>query len=136
MGFFLRNTDNVQIEIDSTTQLLANKDYWIKMKYDGSIMSLYLSEDGDRYNLENSQPIEVISNSYQTNIGVQKASGAIFNGSIDLNNTYIKINNVYWFRGQPAMTKTLSCVGTTGTEDLTQEDKDIALNKGWSLTLS
>lgn len=136
LGFFLRNTDNVQIEIDSTTQLLANKDYWVKMKYDGSIMSLYLSEDGNTYNLENSQIISVISMSYLTYIGTQKTSGAIFNGSIDLNNTYIKVNDVYWFRGQPAMTKTLSCVGATGTADLTQSDKDIALNKGWSLTLS
>lgn len=55
---------------------------------------------------------------------------------LDLNKTYIKVNDVYWFRGQPAMTKTLSCVGATGTADLTAEDKDIALNKGWSLTLS
>jgi hypothetical protein len=59
-----------------------------------------------------------------------------FNGSIDLNNTYIKVNDVYWFRGQPTMTKTLNCVGATGTADLTTEDKNIALNKGWSLTLS
>lgn len=59
-----------------------------------------------------------------------------FQGSIDISETYIKINNVYWFRGQPAMTKTLSCVGATGTNDLTGADKDIALNKGWSLTLS
>lgn len=64
------------------------------------------------------------------------SSGTVWDGSIDLNNTYIKINNVYWFRGQAAMTKTLSCVGATGTADLTQDDKDIALNKGWSLTLS
>jgi len=63
-------------------------------------------------------------------------SGAPFEGSIDLNETYIKVNDVYWFRGQPAMTKTLSCVGATGTADLTAEDKDIALNKNWQLTLS
>ena len=43
-------------------------------------------------------------------------SGASFEGSIDLNNTYIKVNDVYWFRGQPAMTKTLSCVGAAGNQ--------------------
>ena len=58
-----------------------------------------------------------------------------FTGSIDLNNTYIKVNGVPWFTGKPAMTKTCSIVGATGTADLTQEDKNIILNKGWSLTV-
>ena len=58
-----------------------------------------------------------------------------FKGSIDLNETYIKVNGVPWFTGQPAMTKTCSIVGATGTADLTQEDKNIILNKGWSLTV-
>lgn len=55
--------------------------------------------------------------------------------AIDLNETYIKVNGVPWFTGKPAMTKTCSIVGTTGTADLTQEDKNIVLNKGWSLTV-
>lgn len=54
---------------------------------------------------------------------------------IDLNETYIKVNGVPWFRGTAAMTKTCSIVGATGTADLTQEDKNIILNKGWSLTV-
>lgn len=58
-----------------------------------------------------------------------------FRGSIDLNETYIKVNVVPWFTGKPAMTKTCSIVGATGTADLTQEDKNIILNKGWSLTV-
>ena len=52
-----------------------------------------------------------------------------------LNETYIKVNGVPWFTGKPAMTKTCSIVGATGTADLTQEDKNIILNKGWSLTV-
>lgn len=56
-------------------------------------------------------------------------------GSINLNNFYIKVNGVPWFTGKPAMTKTCSIVGATGTSDLTQEDKNIILNKGWSLTV-
>ena len=56
-------------------------------------------------------------------------------GSIDLNETYIKVNGVPWFTGKPAMTKTCSIVGAAGTADLTQEDKNIILNKGWSLTV-
>ena len=34
------------------------------------------------------------------------------------------------------MTKTISVVGCTGTADLTADDKAIATNKCWSLTLS
>ena len=63
------------------------------------------------------------------------ASNYYLRGSIDLNNTYIKVNRVPWFTGKPAMTKTCSIVGATGTADLTQEDKNIILNKGWSLTV-
>ena len=63
------------------------------------------------------------------------SSDQYFNGSIDLNETYIKVNGVPWFTGKPAMTKTCSIVGATGTADLTQEDKNIILNKGWSLTV-
>ena len=54
---------------------------------------------------------------------------------MDLNQTYIKVNEVPWFTGKEAMTKTCSIVGATGTADLTQEDKNIILNKGWSLTV-
>lgn len=58
-----------------------------------------------------------------------------FGGSIDLNNTYIKVGSDYFYRGMVPMTKTCSIVGATGTSDLTQEDKNIILNKGWSLTV-
>ena len=54
-------------------------------------------------------------------------------GSIDLNNTYIKVGSYYLYRGMVPMTKTCSIVGAMGTADLTQEDKNIILNKGWSL---
>lgn len=51
--------------------------------------------------------------------GTPNADDRYFHGSINLNsdNTYIKVNDVYWFRGQPAMTKTLSCFGATGNQD-------------------
>ena len=59
-----------------------------------------------------------------------------FDGSVDLNNTYINVNDVPFFTGAAATTKTCNVVGCTGTANLTQADKDIALNKGWSLTIS
>lgn len=59
-----------------------------------------------------------------------------FEGSIDLTHTYINVNGLPWFRGTAAMTKTCSVVGCTGTADLTADDKNIALNKGWALTVA
>ena len=59
-----------------------------------------------------------------------------FNGSIDLNGSYMKLNGVTWFRGTAAMTKTVSVVGCPGTADLTTADKAIAEDKGWAITLS
>ena len=60
----------------------------------------------------------------------------VYEGGIDLNNSYIKVNGIPWFTGKAAMTKTCSVVGCTGTADLTAEDKAIATDKGWALTLS
>lgn len=58
-----------------------------------------------------------------------------WSGSIDINNTYIKVNGVPWFRGTAAMTKNCTIVGCTGTADLTADDKAIATGKGWELTV-
>ena len=53
---------------------------------------------------------------------------------IDFSKSYYKINNIYWFKGQAAMTKTISITGCSGTADLTSEDKEIATNKGWIIS--
>ena len=68
-------------------------------------------------------------------IGSVGTASSYFNGSIDLNNTYIKVGSDYIYRGMVPQVKTCSVVGCTGTADLTQEDKNIILNRGWSLTL-
>lgn len=68
-------------------------------------------------------------------IGSVGTASSYFNGSIDLNNTYIKVGSDYIYRGMVPQVKTCSVVGCTGTVDLTQEDKNIILNKGWSLTV-
>lgn len=99
------------------------------------------SDDGGQtwiteYDVNSTYPIRTSAPIYFGSAGNSSFATQYFRGNINLNNTYIKINGVYWFNGQPAMTKTLSCVGATGTADLTADDKDIALNKGWSLTLS
>lgn len=58
-----------------------------------------------------------------------------FKGSIDLNNTYIKVDTSYAYRGMIPQEKICSVVGCTGTADLTADDKAIATSKGWYLTV-
>ena len=117
------------------TGLTVGTPLTVDMVGDGTDISISVTQSGSTWT--STKTIEELG--YATGnstVRFGKLYQAFTSGSIDLNNTYIKINGVYWFRGQPAMTKTLSCVGATGTADLTQDDKDIALTKGWSLTLS
>lgn len=111
---------------------VSNYPYLKLIKIDSTI-SAYMSTDGTNWELKKENISIGNINDAILNLG---ASNLSWRGTLDLNETHIKVNSVYWFRGQPAITKTLSCVGCTGTADLTAEDKDIALNKGWSLTLS
>ena len=103
LTFFLRDINNVQQGINGTTQLENNKDYWIKIIYDGTMASMYLSTDSQNYSLEVSQAISVITNDYSINIGSLRNTYP-FTGSIDLNQTYIKVNGKLWF-WQPQKSK-------------------------------
>lgn len=55
-------------------------------------------------------------------------------GSVNFNNTRIKINNILWFNGQVAITKSINITECTGISDLTNDDKAIVTNKGWTIT--
>ena len=126
--------------------LNINTDYYVKFSRTNGITYLaysidkqnWITKNGTSASTNDAYKQQLEGTGYGCIFGKRSAynTTSYFTGSIDLNETYIKINDVYWFRGQPAMTKTLSCVGATGTADLTADDKDIALNKGWSLTLS
>lgn len=112
--------------------------YLMRLTFDGQEYNAYISSDNG---LSWVQDIKVTSSlqlsSQYIDIGINDGKGEYFwTGSIDLNNTYIDINGVPWFRGTAAMTKTCSVVGCTGTADLTQEDKNIVLNKHWELTVA
>ena len=133
-----RNTSMWELHINGVNTYLGDESYaiasypYVKLVKTGSYIDAYLSQDGISYT-------QVASNlsigSVQDGPLSFSTSGNIWKGYIDLNNTYIKVNGVLWFTGKPAMTKTCSIVGAAGTADLTQEDKNIILNKGWSLTV-
>ena len=87
-----------------TTVLSANTTYYIKFSYKNNVYKLELSTDNVNWNTEISvESSSTISTTSNKSIGYStRFSGRVFTGSIDMNNTYIKINNKLWFNGQQA----------------------------------
>lgn len=96
--------------ITGTTVLQINTTYWIKVTYNGSNQyALLLSTDGVNYASEGSANISGSIYNDTTNptyLGVHTIStDRIWNGTIDLNECYIKINGALWWRGVDNITK-------------------------------
>ena len=126
-GTFLIRVRNSKILINygtgnsfySNYTINPNTTYSIKITYKASKLSLYILVDGV-YTLDNSIVCQKLTYSLRNRIGIYSLSDAdAFNGSIDLNNTYIKVGNNYLMRGY-----------------LTDSDKLIATNKNWDLKLT
>ena len=119
----------------SFPNLVSDTFYYLKLVYDGATLWAGTSTDGITYTETYNQTLSLYSRTGTANLGYRNSGTTVWDGSIDLNNTYIKSGDTYIYRGMVPMTKTCSIVGATGTSDLTQEDKNIILNKGWSLTV-
>lgn len=80
----------------------AAKWYWVKLEFTGTYYNAYLSEDGSNFTkiieFANSTPIRA---SQKQTIGCDQYAGGdhYLNGSIDLSESYIKINNNIWWTG-------------------------------------
>ena len=89
-------------ELVGQTILQLNVYYWIKAEFTGSAYNIYLSTDGDTYNLEGSLSSTTVAIfPSRTIIGYAYIHG--WNGTIDLSESYIKINNEIWW--QPTWNK-------------------------------
>lgn len=78
----------------------ANTDYWIKMVFDGTKYELFYSTNKKDWISD----IVTISSSkifpYLKVLGCDRAqNGAVWGGSIDFSESYIKINNIEWWNG-------------------------------------
>lgn len=133
---FLRFTDNTEGgHWIASTALQPGHTYTGKLKrVDASSYVLELWENGSKIDYLDIAKDKKMLNDTAIRIG-SNANNTMFEGTIDLNNTYIKENGVLWFRGTDAMTKTCSVVGCTGTPNLTADDKAICTSKGWALTV-
>lgn len=83
------------------TTLQANSTYYIKYIYTGSSYAIYLSTDGSAFSLEKSISYSTAQSSHVIPLGRIIATTLLnpFGGSIDLNGSYIKINNEIWWNG-------------------------------------
>lgn len=102
---YIRFPNNVAgggIWLTSQTSLVANTTYWFKLVYTKNTkLSLYISTDGTNFTLDNETAIDFVPNAYA---GAHRFGDTLratdSNYSIDLNSTYIKINNEMWFDGK------------------------------------
>lgn len=129
----LEKANNTYEQLTVDYSMSQNTWYLYKAVYDGTNLSAFLYADDGTLLGSVSVATELSIRSGYFRLGT--VSSAAFDGSIDLNNTCIIANGTKAFSGMVPMTKTCSIVGAIGTADLTQEDKNIILNKGWSLTV-
>ena len=93
-----------RMRIYGNTELALNTDYWIKAVKSNGTFYLYYSLDGKDYILDNSVANTSVfpTISVEGRIGCWKDSqsgNSYFHGSIDLTESYIKVDGEYWWRG-------------------------------------
>lgn len=93
-----------RIRVYSNILLELNTDYWIKVVKNNGTFYIYYSLDGKDYILDNSVADTSVfpSITVEGRIGCWKDSStgtSYFNGSIDLTESYIKLNGEYWWQG-------------------------------------
>ena len=84
--------------------LSSNTTYWFKWVYDGTVIKGYYSTDGEDFILykDATPAYKPFFNSTSMGLGVRvsdKNAVTVWNGSIDISQSYIKINNEIWWKG-------------------------------------
>ena len=86
--------------LTSTTSILSNSTYWAKLVHKNSLLQLYISTDGETYNLEASASSTTSVPSANIILGTSRGKNtAAFRGSIDLNETYVISNGTRVWTG-------------------------------------
>lgn len=114
------NGDNITLSIPFT----ANSDMWVKWSFANGILKLTYSTDGINWNVgvNNEGGIEILDGTAQDISLGRISSWPGF--SVDLNHTYIKVNDQLWFYGKNNATQNIAPVpagytyGTTTTTSI------------------
>lgn len=107
LWFAVNFTDNTSGSITSNTILNTNTTYYVKIIYNTTNYRMFISTDGINFTLDETlASSKVISIPDDFTIGWMKcAPSRYFNGTIDLNECYIKLNRAIWWRGVSNITK-------------------------------
>lgn len=122
-GMYLRkiaNTWNLYFSDDSSSWAGLVSDYpFIKIVKTNNTAALYQSSNGVNYDLvqDNMNVGTNLTDAATIDLGINSLP---WDGSIDLNNTYIKVNGQYWFRGDMS----------NGTSSFNQENADYRIENG------
>lgn len=100
------STSNSIGRVVGTTTLTTDTDYWIKWEFTGSAYNVYLSTDGITYNLEGTVSSQTkITNRGNWFLGVGRDNSSyLTDTSLDLSETYIKVNGEMWWQGVVELT--------------------------------
>lgn len=159
--------DNFAVEVSQTSIALnivpagnfsgsysfdSGKDYWIKIIYDGTNFTIYCSDDGVTYITVATDSFVPYIDDTAYSVGCRAYTSAdsscVFNGSIYLKDSYIKINGNIWWLGvdEPKETLpgctynfvddgtavTLNCFVVNGDESIVLTP-DNSYTNGWKL---
>lgn len=100
LGYYLRDVrTSTLIQINgSHTSLLENTTYYTKAVYNGETITVYISTDGINWEQDMTTSYSEVLQSSACVFGRNRTlEQQAWGGSIDLNNTYIKLNNTLWF---------------------------------------
>lgn len=92
------------INIEAKDSISTNTIYWFKWIYDGSNIKSYYSTDGENYTLNSTftPSYKPFFNSTEYSVGCRsfdRSSVCVWNGSVDLSESYIKIDGEEVWRG-------------------------------------
>ena len=106
------------VEVISNQQMTSGHKYSLSIKHNnGHYQTRLYNMTRQELNSEKEFDGTSVSLSGLLRFGITQSGNYYWHGSQDIANTYIKVNDVTWFNGKAAMTKTLSCVGCTGNQD-------------------
>ena len=88
------------ISVQTTTPLVANTTYQAKGIWDGSNLSLYYkTNEENEFTFVGTTPVSTIYWVEPIGVGCDRLGAFPFSGSIDLSQSYIKINGKMWWQG-------------------------------------
>lgn len=112
-------------DLAGTTELLNDTIYWTKVAFTGTEYKIYLSTDGDTWNLENSlNSNSTIPYDDSVNWTIGKMQDMYFCYSdIYIPDSYIKINENYWWKGLSTLSaSSMKILNVVETGSLTRND--------------